>query len=158
MPITGKWVFTAAMDVDPDKEALFNEVYDQEHVPHLRKVPGVVSVTRARLDTLRVTMGGETKTVDSLGKPRYACIVELDAELLLPLDGARVPVAGGHVRRPVALLRYLVRGRCVYVAVQVHRKALVAALHDLVARGAACRTAMWRTVEQHYLSPIRLER
>jgi hypothetical protein len=21
------------MDVDPDKEALFNEVYDQEHIP-----------------------------------------------------------------------------------------------------------------------------
>ena len=78
MPIAGKWVFTAAMDVDPDKEALFNEVYDQEHVPHLRQVPGVVSVTRAKLDTLRVTMGGETKTVDSQGKPRYACIVELE--------------------------------------------------------------------------------
>ena len=27
---------------------------------------------------LRVTMGGETKTVDSQGKLRYACIVELE--------------------------------------------------------------------------------
>ena len=79
MAITGKWVFTAAMDVDADKEALFNEVYDKEHVPHLRKVPGVVSVARAKLDTLRVTMGGETRTVDTQGKPRYACIVELDS-------------------------------------------------------------------------------
>ena len=26
MPITGKWIFTAAMDVDADKEALFNEI------------------------------------------------------------------------------------------------------------------------------------
>ena len=78
MPITGRWIFTAAMDVDPDREALFNEVYDSEHVPHLRKVPGVVSVTRARLDTLRVTMGGETKTVDTARRPRYACIVELE--------------------------------------------------------------------------------
>jgi len=78
MPITGRWIFTAAMDVDPDREALFNEVYDSEHVPHLRKVPGVVSVTRARLDTLRVTMGGETKTVDTACRPRYACIVELE--------------------------------------------------------------------------------
>ena len=75
----GKWIFTAAMDVDADKEALFNEVYDQEHVPHLKKVPGVLSVTRAKLDTLRITMGGETKTVDSKGKPRYACIVELES-------------------------------------------------------------------------------
>ena len=79
MTITGKWIFTAAMDVDADKEALFNEVYDTEHVPHLRKVPGVVSVARAKLDTLRVTMGGETRTVDTQGKPRYVCIVELDS-------------------------------------------------------------------------------
>ena len=74
----GKWIFTAAMDVDADKEALFNEVYDTEHVPHLSKVPGVVSVRRAKLDTLRVTMGGETRTVDTQGRPRYVCIVELD--------------------------------------------------------------------------------
>ena len=79
MPITGKWIFTAAMDVDADKEALFNEVYDQEHVPFLSKVPGVVCVTRVRLDTLRVTIGGETKTVDTTGKPRYACMVEVES-------------------------------------------------------------------------------
>ena len=79
MPITGKWIFTAAIDVDPDKEALFNEVYDTEHIPHLSRVPGVVSVTRAKLDTLLVTMGGETRTVDPQGKPRYACIVELES-------------------------------------------------------------------------------
>lgn len=79
MAITGSWIFTASMDVDPDKEALFNEVYDTEHIPHLRKVPGVVSVTRCKLDTLRVTMGGETKSVDATGVPRYACIVEIDS-------------------------------------------------------------------------------
>ena len=48
MPITGNWIFTASMDVDADKEALFNEVYDTEHIPHLSKVPGVVSATRSR--------------------------------------------------------------------------------------------------------------
>jgi len=78
MPVTGKWIFTAAMDVDPDKEAVFNEVYDQEHVPHLRTVPGVISVTRAKLDTLRITMAGETKTVDARAAPRYVCILELE--------------------------------------------------------------------------------
>lgn len=31
--------FTAAMDVDADKEAWFNEVYDSKHVPNLLKVP-----------------------------------------------------------------------------------------------------------------------
>ena len=83
MPMTGKWIFTAAMDVDPEQEVLFNEVYDTEHVPHLRKVPGVISVTRAKLDVLRVTMGGETKTVDTAGKPRYACYVELESPEVL---------------------------------------------------------------------------
>ncbi|OGA21107.1 MAG: hypothetical protein A3I02_09920 [Betaproteobacteria bacterium RIFCSPLOWO2_02_FULL_67_26] len=79
MPITGKWIFTAAMDVDPDKEALFNEVYDQEHVPTLSRVPGVISVTRLKLDTLRITMGGETRTIEPQGAPRYAAIYELES-------------------------------------------------------------------------------
>jgi len=78
MPVTAKWIFTAAMDVEPDKEAIFNEVYDQEHIPIIKAVPGVISVTRLKLDTLRMTMGGETKTMDPQGAPRYAAIYELE--------------------------------------------------------------------------------
>jgi hypothetical protein len=77
MPITGNWIFTATMDVDADKESLFNEVYDTEHVPHLSKVPGVISVTRLEIETLRVMMGGEVKTVPADGLQRYSCVVEL---------------------------------------------------------------------------------
>jgi len=29
MPITSRYLFTASMDVEPAKEALFNEVYDR---------------------------------------------------------------------------------------------------------------------------------
>jgi len=79
MSITGKWIFTAAMDVDPDKEAIFNEVYDEEHIPIITKVPGVIAVTRLKLDTLRMTMGGETKTMDPQGAPRYAAVYELES-------------------------------------------------------------------------------
>jgi hypothetical protein len=79
MPITGKWIFTAAMDVDPDHEALFNEVYDREHLPFIKKVPGVISATRVKLDTLRVTIGGETRTIEARGAPRYAAIFELES-------------------------------------------------------------------------------
>lgn len=79
MAITGKWIFTAAMDVDPDKEAVFNEVYDKEHVPLISQVPGVISVTRLKLDTLRMTMGGATRTMDPQGAPRYAAVYELDS-------------------------------------------------------------------------------
>ena len=79
MPLTGKWIYTAAMDVDPDKESVFNEIYDQEHLPHLLAVPGVISGTRFKLDTLRITMGGETRTVDSSSDPRYVCIFEIES-------------------------------------------------------------------------------
>jgi hypothetical protein len=95
MPVKEKWIFTAAMDVDPDKEAIFNEVYDQEHVPHLRRVPGVISVTRAVLDTLLITMGGETKTADTEGVPRYVCILELESpDVLTSAAWARAVDAG----------------------------------------------------------------
>ena len=46
MPITSRYLFTASMDVDPAKDALFNEVYDKEHVPSLLEVPGVIAVAR----------------------------------------------------------------------------------------------------------------
>ncbi len=83
MPIVGKWIFTVSMDVAPDKEALFNEVYDQEHIPLITKVPGVISATRARLDTLRLTMGGETRVIDPQSAPRYAAIYELESPEVL---------------------------------------------------------------------------
>jgi hypothetical protein len=35
MTINSKYIFVASMDVDPDKEALFNQVYDPEHIPNL---------------------------------------------------------------------------------------------------------------------------
>ena len=96
MPISGNWIFTAAMDIDPDREALFNEVYDQEHVPCLVKVPGVVAVSRFKLDTLRVTIGGETKTVDSSGDPRYICVVEVESPDVLTSPAFAAAVDAGR--------------------------------------------------------------
>ena len=63
MPIGTRYVFIASMDVDPDKEDLFNEVYDTEHVPYLLDVPGVVAVTRLKAQDFEVSMGGELKSV-----------------------------------------------------------------------------------------------
>ncbi len=74
-----KYVFTASMDVDPDKEALFNEVYDTEHVPMLLKVPGVVSIKRAVSVPLAMYIGGEKKTIVAEGEPRYSAIYELES-------------------------------------------------------------------------------
>lgn len=96
MPITGKWIFSASMDVDADKEALFNEVYDTEHVPHLLKVPGVVSVTRMKVGPLRVTMGGETRSVEPEGVPRYQCMVELESPDVLTSAAFAAAVDAGR--------------------------------------------------------------
>ena len=50
MPFATKYLFVVSMDVAKDKEALFNEVYDTEHVPELKKVPGVRAVTRLKTE------------------------------------------------------------------------------------------------------------
>jgi hypothetical protein len=34
MSINSNYLFVVNMDVDADKEALFNEIYDTEHIPH----------------------------------------------------------------------------------------------------------------------------
>ena len=74
-----KYLFIASMDVDADKEALFNEVYDTEHVPELLKVPGVVSVRRAVREPLTMFIGGEKKTIVAEGEPRYSAYYELES-------------------------------------------------------------------------------
>ncbi len=74
-----RYVFIASMDVAPEKEALFNEVYDTEHVPLLLKVPGVLAVTRATTAPLEMVMGGEKKTIVAEGEPRYSAIYELES-------------------------------------------------------------------------------
>lgn len=78
-----RYLFTASMDVDPAKEALFNEVYDTEHVPLLLKVPGVLAVTRYTLGPLKMSIGGELKTIVADGEPKYSALYELaNAEVL----------------------------------------------------------------------------
>jgi len=63
MPIKSRYLFVASMDVDPDKEALFNEVYDTEHVPNLVKVPGAQAVARMEGEPFAMSIGGEEKQV-----------------------------------------------------------------------------------------------
>ena len=78
-----KFLFTAAMDIEPDKEALFNEVYDTEHIPQLLKVPGVLAVQRFTLAPLTMSLGGELKTIVAEGEPKYSATYELEnAEVL----------------------------------------------------------------------------
>ena len=62
-------LFNASMDVAPEREDLFNNVYNSEHCPLLSKVPGVISVARFETETLTMTMGGETRTIVVEGQP-----------------------------------------------------------------------------------------
>jgi hypothetical protein len=71
MPIKSRYLFVVTMDVDPDKEALFNEVYDTEHVPNLLKVPGVHAVARMEGEPFVMSIGGEEKRVAQDG-PHYS--------------------------------------------------------------------------------------
>ena len=78
-----RFLFTAAMDVDPAKEALFNEVYDTEHVPELLKVPGVLAVHRLTLQPLKLAIGGEVKSIVFEDEPKYSAIYELESAQVL---------------------------------------------------------------------------
>jgi hypothetical protein len=96
------YLFIASMDVDPDKEALFNEVYDTEHIPLILKVPGVRSARRCTSVPLVMFIGGEKKTIVAEGEPKYSAVYELDsAEVLTSEAWAKSVDAGrwpGEVR------------------------------------------------------------
>jgi hypothetical protein len=65
MALDAKYLYVVMMDVEPDKEDLFNKTYDEEHIPVLTKVPGVISAARY-------------KTSDQ-GVARYLAIYELES-------------------------------------------------------------------------------
>jgi hypothetical protein len=91
MPFSTKYLFVVSMDVDPDKEGLFNEVYDTEHVPYLSKVPGVHAVSRIQGEPFTMQLGGE-RIEKQHEAARYTAIYEIDspAVLLTPEWNAQV--------------------------------------------------------------------
>ena len=74
-----KYLFIASMDIDADKEELFDEVYDSEHVPLIMKVPGVISARRYVTEPLTIVIGGETKAIAAKGEPRHTAVYELES-------------------------------------------------------------------------------
>jgi hypothetical protein len=95
MPIATRYVFVVSMDVAPEKEALFNEIYDGEHIPNLLEVPGVRSAIRLRTERAAVDLGGEVKTLTGEGAPTYVAIYEIDSpEILTSAAWARAAALG----------------------------------------------------------------
>jgi hypothetical protein len=81
-----RYLFSAAMDVESSKDALFNEVYDREHVPALLTVPGVIAVARFKREPLTMMIGGERKTIVIEGEPTYNALYELEGPEVLTSD------------------------------------------------------------------------
>ncbi len=102
MPLTAPYLFSAAMDVQADRESLFNEVYDREHIPLLKTVPGVLSVARFQRQELTLVIGGERRRIVVEGEPRYTALYELESpEVLVSEAWARAVDQGrwpGEVR------------------------------------------------------------
>ena len=86
MPIQTRYLFSAAMDVEPTREALFNEVYDGEHVPLILKVPGVISAARFKKQELTMILGGERKTIVVEHEPLYNALYEVESPEVLTSD------------------------------------------------------------------------
>jgi len=96
MSAKGRYLFIASMDVDPDKEALFNEVYDTEHIPNILKVPGILSATRYVAEPLTMLIGGERKTIVVEGEPKYSVLYVIDSPGVLTGDAWAEAVEAGR--------------------------------------------------------------
>ncbi len=96
MSISAKYVFFASMDVAPEKEALFNEVYDTEHVPTLLQVPGVISVTRLKSVPLTLSIGGERQTIVAEDEPTFSAAYEIESPDVLVSEAWAKAVEAGR--------------------------------------------------------------
>lgn len=96
MPFETKYLFSASMDVDEDREDLFNEVYDKEHVPLLEQVPGVIAVARFKKQELSMMIGGERRTIVIEDEPKYSALYELEGPDVLTSEAWAKAVEEGR--------------------------------------------------------------
>ncbi|WP_025770014.1 hypothetical protein [Thioalkalivibrio sp. HK1] len=77
------YIFIAAMDVDPEKEALFHEVYDSEHVPALLEVPGVIWVRRLQACDFSLAIGAGLSRIERGQTPRWHALYGIESPEVL---------------------------------------------------------------------------
>lgn len=82
MPVSTKYLFIASMDVEPEFEDLFNEVYDTEHIPCLLAVPGVRAITRMKGEAFDFAIAGAVKAMPA-PTPVYSAAYEIDGPEVL---------------------------------------------------------------------------
>jgi hypothetical protein len=95
MADSSRFLFIASMDVTPEKEDLFNEVYDEEHVPALLGVPGVLEVARYRSRDFDMAIGGEV-VHRAAGSPRYHAIYRVSEPGVVASSGWAQAVERGR--------------------------------------------------------------
>jgi hypothetical protein len=86
MPLKTKYLFVVRMDVKPEKEDLFNEVYTEEHVPMLLSVPGFFLANRMEAVHLVVSIEGENHTTANEGEPKHTAIYGIESPDALVSD------------------------------------------------------------------------
>ncbi|MEM7742855.1 MAG: hypothetical protein AAF409_04010 [Pseudomonadota bacterium] len=95
MPITAPYLFVVSMDVDPDHEDLFHEVYDTEHIPYLLEVPGVLGAQRMKGEAVQVAVGGEIHDRPA-PSPVFTAIYEIESPEVLTSAGWQEAVERGR--------------------------------------------------------------
>ena len=95
MPVASRYLLCVSMDVDPEVEDLFNEVYDTEHIPSLMQVDGVHSVTRVKGESFAFAMAGEVCEIDA-PVPRYVAMYEVDDPSVVSSDAWATAVEQGR--------------------------------------------------------------
>ncbi|MGH7773065.1 MAG: hypothetical protein ACREQA_12630 [Candidatus Binatia bacterium] len=83
MPLSSNYLLIASMDVEQKHEAIFNAVYDKEHIPYLSEVSGVISIARFQKQELTMSIGGEKRTIRIENEPQYTAIYELQSPEVL---------------------------------------------------------------------------
>jgi hypothetical protein len=94
--VSAHGLYLVRMDVAHDHEATFNEVYDTEHIGHLRNVPGVQRASRYR----------QPSPTD----PRYLAAYELDSAAVIDSPAWKAAGEAGRwntVVRPHTMNRHL---------------------------------------------------
>ena len=75
--MSDRYQLIVSMDIEPDREAIFNEVYDTEHIPLIQKLPGVVKVTRLKGQDTKLRMGDDLLDINVGDEPVYTAIYEI---------------------------------------------------------------------------------
>ena len=86
MPFQTPYILHVSLDVDPAKEALFEEVYNTEHIPLVQKVPGVGAVARFKTEELVIRFGGERRTIVLENEAKYHAFYEIESPAVLVSD------------------------------------------------------------------------